>query len=103
VVDSRTREKLADDADDGSACPIRALDAHDLALLEVGEAGVRLSEDGEAVVPHLVVGGGEERGAGVDREVGSHHDHGEVAPAAGARRHRFRLAYLPPAASTPSM
>jgi hypothetical protein len=38
---------------------------HDLALLEVGEAGVRLSDYGEAVVPHLVVGGGEERGAGV--------------------------------------
>jgi hypothetical protein len=30
-----------------------------------GEAGVRLSDYGEAVVPHLVVGGGEERGAGV--------------------------------------
>jgi hypothetical protein len=72
VADSRTREELADDADDGSAGPIGALDAHDLALLEVGEAGVRLGD------------------------VGAHHDHGEVAPAAaaGARRHRFRLAWL---------
>jgi len=98
-VDSRTREELADDADDGSAGPIGALDAHDLALLEVVEAGVRLGEVGEAVVPHIAVGGGEERGAGVGREVGAHHDHGEVVPAAaaaGARRHR--LAWLPPVA-----
>lgn len=97
MVDSRTREVLADDADDGSAGPIRALDAHDLELLEVGEAGVRLGEVREAVVPHLAVSGGEERGAGVGSEVGAHHDHGEVAPAAaGARRHR--LAWLPPVA-----
>jgi hypothetical protein len=91
VADSRTREELADDTDDGSAGPIGALDAHDLALLEVGEAGVRL---GEAVVPRVAVGGNEERCAGAG--VGAHHDHGEVAPAAaaGARRHRFRLAWL---------
>jgi hypothetical protein len=34
---ARTREELADDADDGSSSPVGALDAHDLELLEVGE------------------------------------------------------------------
>lgn len=71
VADSLTGEELADDAYDGSAGPVGALDAHDLELLEVGEGGVALGEVGEAVVPFLAVGGGEERGAGVGREVGA--------------------------------
>ena len=91
-ADSRTREELADDADDGPAGPVGALDAHDLELLEVGEAGVGLGlgEVGEAVVPVLAVGVGEERGACVGREVGAQHEHGEVAltGGGGARRHR---------------
>jgi hypothetical protein len=61
----RTREELANDADDGSVGPVRALDARDLELLEVGEVvglGGR-GEVGEAVVPVLAVGGGEERAA----------------------------------------
>jgi len=91
--DSRTREELANDADDSPAGPVGALDAHDLELLEVGEAGVGLGlgEVGEAVVPVLAVGVGEERGACVGREVGAQHEHGEVAltGGGGARRHRL--------------
>jgi hypothetical protein len=79
----RTREELADDADDGSAGPVCALDAQDLELLEVGEV-VWVGEVGEAVVPLVAVGAGEERGAGVRREVGAQHEHGEVAAAAAA-------------------
>jgi hypothetical protein len=41
-------------------------------------------------VPLVAVGGGEERGAGVGREVGAQHEDGEVAPttAAGAEEMR---------------
>jgi hypothetical protein len=58
---------------------------HDLALLEVGEAGVRLSEDEEAVVPHLVHG---RWGRGARRRRRARRDGGCPAPRSGSSARR---------------
>uniref|UniRef100_A0A0D9VA75 Uncharacterized protein n=1 Tax=Leersia perrieri TaxID=77586 RepID=A0A0D9VA75_9ORYZ len=90
MINHEIWKKPADDADDAPPGPVGALDADDLEIFEVGEVAAAIGggggEVGEAVVPLLLVGRVEERCAGVDREVGAHHHHREVA--AGARHRR---------------